>query len=217
MKWTVETIIFDLDGVIIDSGPDIANAANLVLGHFGLAELPSEKIVSFIGGGVEPLVYKCLGEKNDKLYEQALPLFKQFYKENCCKDTKLYPGVAEILHYYNKMGKKMTIATNKTEAITEQILQGLGVMHFFQIIVGPDSLTKRKPDPEGILCILQQTGSAKDKSVIIGDSATDVAAGKAAGIITGAAAYGFGSISDLENEKPDFTIKKAAELVQYLK
>jgi phosphoglycolate phosphatase len=213
----VETLIFDFDGVLVDTGPDIALAANETLKVLGLAPLPADQIVSFIGGGAEVLMRRCLGERSaDALLAQAVPIFVQQYKDNCCVKTQLYPGVAAVLEHYSRMGKTMAIATQKIEAITHAILQTLQVGEYFALVVGPDSVTHRKPHPEAVLKILDATVTAPSKAIIIGDTASDIQAGKAAGIFTCGVCYGYGSVEELKTAQPDLYLEALSQLMDWV-
>ncbi len=138
MKWTVDTIVFDFDGVLVDTGGDIANAANYMLKSLGLQEQPIDKIISFIGGGAEPLVRKCLGSQAETLYDLGLDIFKKRYAEFYFVETKPYPGTRRILDHYHGLHKNMGIATNKVQRLTQGILNGLDMQHYFPVIIGPE-------------------------------------------------------------------------------
>ena len=214
--WTVDTVIFDFDGVLVDTGEDIAGAANYVLRRFNLEELPVATIVSFIGGGVEPLIRKCLGDNADDLFPEALPLFKQRYLEYPCEKTVLYPGVPQVLAHYHSAGKKMAIATNKAESITQRIVDCLKLTPYFQIIAGPDSVAHRKPDPEIINLITTELNVSPAKTVMVGDSKSDILAGKAAGTITCGVTYGFGNSADIRSASPDLVVDRVETLIDYI-
>ncbi|MBN1486632.1 MAG: HAD-IA family hydrolase [Anaerolineae bacterium] len=216
MKWAVDTVVFDFDGVVVNTGGDIANAANYILRHYDLPELPTETIVGFIGGGAEPLVRKCLGDKADMYFEEALSKFKKRYIEHYFEDTVLYPGVKDVLEHLYAARKKMGIATNKIEKIAFDIQEGLEIAHYFQVVVGPESVTRRKPDPEAVNIVLERLGADPARSLMIGDKAEDILAGKAAGTVTCGVTYGFGSVEEIEGSEPDFIISQAADLLNYI-
>jgi len=215
MTWTTDLIIFDFDGVLADTGPDIVNAANYVLQQLNLPQLPPATIIGFIGGGAEPLIRQCLGRRTE-LFDEALALFKQRYNAYPCVDTVAYPGVVEVLEHYHAAGKIMTIATNKTEAATRKILAGLNLADYFQMIVGPDSITHRKPHPESLNRIMAQVGGVPAKTVMIGDTEADILAGQAAGTVTAGVTYGYGSAAEIEQARPDFIMGRITELKNYI-
>lgn len=215
-KWTIETIIFDFDGVLVNTGRDIANAANFVLASLGLQELPPEKIIRFIGGGAEPLIRKCLDDKAGELFTEALALFKQRYSQYFCVETVLYPGVLEVLEHYSQAQKNMALATNKVERLTYGILQGLNIQKYFQVVIGPESIAHLKPHPESVQRILEQFGTAPTKAVMIGDTAADILSGKAAGTLTCGVDYGFGTPEEVREANPNFILDEISQLMVYI-
>lgn len=206
MKSTVSTIIFDFDGVLVDTGPDIANAANTTLAHLGLPTIPQTTLVGYIGGGAEMLLRRCLKERADELLLPALPYFSQRYSEFCCVETQLYPQVREVLNHYQALGKHMVIATQKNETITRTILRTLVISSYFELIIGPESVTHRKPHPESVLLALEKTGALPHQAVMIGDTASDLQAGQAAGTLTCGVLYGYGSKDEVFGAHPEIIL-----------
>ena len=216
IKWPIETIIFDFDGVLVDTGRDIANAANFALASLGLEQLPPEKIITFIGGGAEPLICKCLADNGSEYFSEALALFKQRYDQYFCVETKLYPGVLEVIQHYHQAKKNMALATNKAEPITHKTLQVLNIHKYFQVVIGPESVTQRKPHPESIHRVLEHFGTAPLRTAMIGDTAADILAGKAAGTVTCGVSYGFGSLEEIQEANPDIILAKMSQLLEFI-
>lgn len=216
MKIKTDLVIFDFDGVLVDTAPDIANAANFTLEAIGFAKLPNDVIGSYIGGGAEPLMRKCLGDRAEELLPKALPVFIERYKAYGFVETHLYPNVVETLQTLKNMGKPMAIATNKMEQLTHQILQGLNIHGYFPVVVGPESIKRRKPDPESINIILDRMGFKPAQAMIIGDTWMDIQSGINAGIATCGVTYGYGSRDEVENSKPDFIIDRIEQLFDYI-
>lgn len=206
MKFTVNTIVFDFDGVLVDTGPDIANAANETLQHLGLATLPQSTLIHYIGGGAEKLLRRCLKEQSDALLSQALPFFLKRYEAYCCVETQLYPHVRQVLDHYQALGKRMVIATQKNETITRTILDTLEITPYFELLIGAESVTHRKPHPESVLLALEKTGALPHQAVMIGDTASDLEAGKAAGTLTCGVLYGYGSKEEVLGAQPDIIL-----------
>jgi len=216
MKWTVDAIVWDFDGVVVDTSRDIANAGNYALRKLGLPEQPVETLASYIGGGAEPLVRKMLGGRAEELFAQALPLLLNRYKEYPFQDTTLYPGMREVLEHYARAGKRMGIATNKVQPITLRILQGLEIERYFDALIGPEDVTQRKPHPEAVLKTLDALRTPAGRAVMIGDTAADIGAGKAAGTVTVGVTYGYGSREEVAGAGPDLLIDSAAELLEHI-
>lgn len=212
-KIDVDTLIFDFDGVLVETGPDIAAAVNYTLNCLGVDALPVPRVISYIGGGAEVVLRRCLADRADALIAQALPIFIQRYHERCCVDSRLYPGVIEVLSHYARAGKRMTIATQKVEAITRSIMSTLGIASYFDVLIGSESVTHRKPHPEAILKTLERTSTLPNRAVIIGDTPIDIQAGKAAGVFTVGVDYGYGTPEEIEAANPDFKLHQLTEMM----
>lgn len=218
MKYNVKVVIFDFDGVIVDSGEDIANAVQYSLKHFGRPVLPKEEIIGYVGHGAEMLIRSCFKGCNEELVSRAVPFYKSYYLENAIVHTKLYDNVKETLECLKLRmeGKKTALVTNKPEALTYRILEGLGVREYFDWVVGPESVARLKPDPEGILKVLGALGYAPGSAVMVGDSHTDIEAGRKAGTVTCAVTFGLGDRVELMKASPDFSIDDMRKLLEYI-
>jgi 2-phosphoglycolate phosphatase len=207
-------LIFDFDGVIIDSRDDIAGAVEYSLKHFGRPPLPRDEIISYIGWGADNLIRSCFKGCDDEVIRKAISFYKKYYLDNSVKETKLYKNVEETLDFFK--GKKIALVTNKPEDISLSILDKLGVADRFNIVIGPESLKKLKPDPEGILKALDAFGEDPKKTIMIGDTYTDVEAGKAAGTYTCGVTYGIGSTEDLLKASPDYIVDDIIKLTDII-
>lgn len=215
-KIFVDTLIFDFDGVLVETGHDIANAANYALEVLGLNALPIPLVISYIGGGAEMVMRRCLGEGAERLLSQAVPIFVQRYREQYCVETCLYPGAASVLAHYNMSGKRMAIATQKVEDITYRILETLGIAAYFDLVIGPESVAHRKPHPESILKILDCTATPPNRAIIIGDTVSDIQAGKAAEIFTCGVSYGYGLLPEIEAARPDLMLHELTQIIDWV-
>lgn len=175
-------LVFDLDGTLIDSAPDIHLAANRVLQEEGLAELSLAQVRGFIGNGVQVLLRRCLtalecpteGDRFDRMVAR----FGEIY-ETAHGQTTLYPGVATALQTLR--GRyTLAICTNKPEAPTRSVLAHFGLLDLFPVIVGGDSLPVRKPDPAPLLAAIKHTGAAT--AFFVGDSEVDAETAQRAGV-----------------------------------
>ncbi|MGC9158804.1 MAG: HAD family hydrolase [Terracidiphilus sp.] len=213
MQWRAHTIIFDLDGVLIDSGKGIANAVNFTLRTLGRPVLPSEQIIGYIGPGVEGVWRKCLGADADQLLDIAIPIYKARYRENGVAETTCYPGVPETLSRLKSQGKIMAVATNKPGEFTQLTLQKLDIARYFDIVVDAESVHHRKPDPEAIELILAKLKVPPETTIVVGDAATDIQAAKAAKTISCGVTYGYGSPHEIVAARPDFIIDRMEDLL----
>jgi phosphoglycolate phosphatase len=185
-------IVFDLDGTLIDSRQDLADAANALIAERGGTPLPVDAVTAMVGEGAALLVRRALtaaGLEPD--VATGLPRFLELYDERLLAHTQAYPGTAEALE---ALGRRATLAvlTNKPQRPTETILRGLDLHRHFAHVIGGDTPLGRKPDPAGLNHLLTVTGSSRDQSVLVGDSAIDVRTARAAGVRVCLVRYGFG-------------------------
>jgi phosphoglycolate phosphatase len=204
-------IIFDLDGVIIDSTHDLVSAAQYTLGRVGSSDPGFSFLRNCIGGGARNLLLHSLDEDKKDRVEDALTIFREYYERNCVNATRLYPGVKDVLTFYSGH-KSLAVATFKIRAATQRILAELGVLHLFNAIVTADDVQRPKPDPQCVESILQSLRCSAEETILIGDTPTDVQTAKNAGICSCAVLYGIGTHEDLYAAKPDFVIENLLEL-----
>lgn len=217
MKYEANAVIFDFDGVIIDSGADIAHAVQHTLDLFNRPVLSKEEIISYVGHGAEVLIRRSFKDCPEELIKEALPVYKQYYLENALIETMLYEHVHDTLEILKgQKGKKVALVTNKPENIARRILEGLNIGKYFDLVLGPESVKKMKPDPEGIMKVLATFGIEAEKAVMVGDSHTDIEAGRSAGILTCGVTYGLGNTDELIKSSPDFLINDMASLIGYI-
>lgn len=206
-------IVFDLDGTLIDSRIDIANAVNMTRKAFQLPPLPLEKIISFVGNGVRYLLERAL-EGTGVSPEEAMETMHEAYRVNLNLNSSLYPGVFQGLRHLHTAGWKIALFSNKPEDFCKFILHDFGIASSFDLILGESGEFPLKPDPAGLEFILD-TLHAKppENSWIIGDGVNDLKAGRLAGMKRVFASYGFGNTG---NETPDKTAHSFHEIVEIL-
>lgn len=207
----VDLLIFDLDGTLIESKWDIADAVNFTLNALGLPERPIEEIFGFVGDGVKRLLRLAVGEGNQEKFEEALKVFRGYYLEHCLDRTIFYPGIEPMLEHFSH--KQKVIATNKSIEYTRVILNGLGP-HHFMYMVGGDNGFGLKPEPGMLLHIINKMGVAKDRTVLVGDSTNDINGGHNAGIRVCAVGYGMGNRQKMEACQPEWFIEKPEHLME---
>lgn len=212
----VDLVIFDFDGTLVDASPDIANAANYTLRQFGLTELSLPVITGYIGGGAEVLMRRCLAERAEELIARALPVFQQRYGEYAFVESSLYPGADHTVAALHAAGKTLAIATQKTTALTEYILDCLHLRQYFSLVIGIDLVTRRKPDPEAVLRVLSGVSIPAGRALMVGDTTADLQAAHAAGVRSCAVTYGYGAPADLAALQPALTIASLPELLEHI-
>jgi phosphoglycolate phosphatase len=179
--------LFDLDGTLIDSRADIVYSLNLALAGLGVPPLPEAHIVHYVGSGVRKLIERSLHELTGRepdsaLTQKGVTLFREEYGKHLLDQTCLRPGVEEALERLS--WAKFAVVSNKPEHFSRRILEGLGLAGRFCIILGGDSTPHQKPDPEPLLKAMDACVAPPSETAMVGDSAVDIEAGKAAGVIT---------------------------------
>lgn len=204
----VRLVLFDLDGTLVDSAPDIAEAANAALRAVGREVRSEEEIRHFIGNGAERLIHRCLtGQREENapptLHHAAYTEFLQRYAEGVSARSKLFPGVRETLTALAAADVPMGCITNKPERFTHPLLADMGLAGYFRIVLGGDSLPVKKPDPAPLLHAAETCGIPPQESVMVGDSLTDLTAARAAGMRIFCVSHGYPAGVDLRAHAPD--------------
>lgn len=205
--------MFDLDGTVADTGPDLADAVNFTRAHFDLAPLAAQRIYAKVGRGVEHLVRHLLPIKSPEHFHEALRVFVAHYEAHLLDKTVLYPGVRAVLDEFR--GKRRVVVSNKIQRLAQAVLRGLGIEDRFDLILGGDSAAEKKPHPAILNLALERFNTAAPSALMVGDGDTDVEAGKRAGVMTCGATYGLGDKKQLIAAKPDVLIERFTELPNY--
>ena len=209
LEFQPTAIVWDLDGTLVDSAPDLASALNTVLDMRGFFTLSINEVRKMIGNGVPKLVergFNAVGIRPDPAQlDELIAMFVKEYKVCATDKTRPYPGVVEALQEIHSMNIPMGVCTNKPEAFTRQILEGLGISGYFSSVVGGDSTSARKPDPEPVLACLRGLVAEPASSLMIGDSVHDVHAAHAAGVKIGVVPWGYRS-APVEDLGADFVL-----------
>ena len=203
MKY-IDLIIFDLDGTLVDSREDMANAVNFTLKKIGLKEKSISEISSHIGKGIEDLIRGSLGNKQEALLNRALSIFVEYYRKHSTDNTVLYPNVKEILEYFKN--KRKAVVTNRNYEFALIALKKLGIYDYFENIIGGDDIGCMKPSACPLDRSMKGLNANREEAIIVGDMDIDIIAGKRAGIITCGVTYGIGKKEDIIKAKPDFII-----------
>lgn len=177
-----DLVIFDLDGTLVDSRADLAAAVNHVRRAMGLPELPFDVVCGFIGEGARRLVQRSLGPENEPRLEEALATFFEYYGAHLLDRTRPYPDIPETLRALNDQGLVLAVATNKPEAMSRAILDGLALSPLFSGLVGGDTLGVRKPDPAAIFDLTGRLGVPRARTLFVGDSGIDEQTARAAAV-----------------------------------
>ncbi len=208
----IKLIIFDLDGTLVDSKYDLADAANFARAKYGFSPLSVEKVASFLGSGIPALVKSILPGIDDSELGNAVNIFKSFYSQHLLDKTKSYTDVEEMLSGLS--GYKKVVLSNKTEEFSKKIIESLGLKKYFDEIFGGDSFSDKKPSPIPVYEMMKSFSLNRKNVVMVGDGFNDVKVGKNAGIKTIGVLYGYSSHKQMEALAPDYTAKTPLEVTE---
>lgn len=216
-----EMVLFDLDGTLVDSAPDLAYAIDTMLEQIGLPKRGVDKIRHWIGNGIERTVKRALlddmdGEPEPELFDRAYPIFMETYTTNAARLTRFYDGVQEGMEYLKKNHYKIGCVTNKQEKFTHIVLKELGIFDDFGIVISGDSLPEKKPAPLPLLHAARYFNVRPENSLMIGDSLNDVQAARAAGFKVLCVSYGYNHGNNIHDISPDAVVDSLAELPMLL-
>jgi phosphoglycolate phosphatase len=204
-------VMFDLDGTLVDSVPELAAAVEQMLLALGRPPAGSAAVRLWVGNGARVLVRRALagalhhaavGEADT---EQALALFMDAYAGSH-RLTQIYPGVRDSLKWLRQQGVEMALITNKPERFVAPLLDALKIGQYFRWIIGGDTLAQQKPDPTGLLQVMKMAGVAPQQALFVGDSRSDVLAANAAGVLCVALSYGYNHGRPIAEEAPALVI-----------
>jgi len=187
-------VLFDLDGTLIDSLPDLVAAVNRMLAAWGRAPLSADAVKALVGGGAAILVEQAFlttGGPVDLPVDELLRRFLADYEPRSAESTRPWPAVIETLTRLKESGLALAVCTNKPSGATTVVLAKLGLAHFFDVVVGADDTPALKPDPIHIQVILDRLGVTADQAAMVGDSYNDIAAARAARVPTVAVSFGY--------------------------
>jgi len=214
-------IVFDLDGTLVDSSPDISNAINLMLSELNQQTYSKQQIRNWMGNGVTMLIKRALtGElvplrDPDNLY-LAKSVFSAFYRQNICVHSQLYPGVKEGLDQLQAAKINLACVTNKPTRFTLPLLTEIGIKDYFPFIASGDTFSKMKPDPLPLLEAAKFFANEAEQVLMVGDSINDIKAGKSAGFKTAIVPYGYIGKYSCDQLGADYQIDSIAHLSELL-
>lgn len=214
--------LFDLDGTLVDSAPDLAAAVDRTLEQLGRKPVGIEQVRKWVGHGSPILMRRALAGKADwepanirdeVLFDDALKLFFHNYQQLNGQYSTVYAGVEACLEALNERGCRMAIVTNKPEQFVGPLLEQMGLEHHFQLVVGGDTLNSKKPDPAPLLHAMEALQGSRGTTVMVGDSAADVSAAQAAGIPCVAVTYGYNFGRSVQTLGADAVVDSLSELL----
>jgi HAD superfamily hydrolase (TIGR01509 family) len=212
----VELLIYDLDGVIIDSTEAICIAFNQAIESVGERGRPEEEIRGMIGVALEEMFRRVLPADKHERIGCCFDRYLEVFSEASEKHTRILDGVEETLRHFKEKGMKQTLATNKSSAEAERILGDLGIRHYFDLVIGLNDVDAPKPSPEMILLTLRRMDVELGNAVLVEDSPTGLAAGKASGVHTVAVTTGTHAKDVLVPWEPEYVLESIRGLMDDL-
>jgi phosphoglycolate phosphatase len=218
-RFAAKAILFDLDGTLLDTIADLTEAANLMLAELGRPGLSQACVLSFVGRGVNDLIYRCLAESGEPSVAEtgtAHEIFRRHYARVNGQTTRPYPGIPELLAALAVRHLKMAVVTNKSTAFTLPLLQQFDFTRHFGAIVCGDTLPVKKPDPAMIHHACGLLGAKPEESLMIGDSINDSLAARAAGVPVLLVRYGYSEGMPVDTIDCDGLLSSARQILNYL-
>jgi phosphoglycolate phosphatase len=218
----VEAVVIDLDGTLLHTAPDLAEAANRMLAEMRLEPISESLIKTFIGNGVSRLIKRVLtrsmdGEPDAALFALAQPLYEKHYQQVVSLNSCPFPDVVEGMEALKQAGYRLACITNKAAKFTTPLLKDTGLYHYFGLILAGDSLPRRKPDPLPLLHACEKFGITPDNMLLIGDSLNDTQAARAAGCHVFCVPYGYnrgGDVRELDLDAVVSGLLEASTLIR---
>ncbi|TVO34306.1 phosphoglycolate phosphatase [Vibrio algivorus] len=219
----IQLIAFDLDGTLLDSVPDLAEAADLAVRSFDFPAVTAEQVRDWVGNGADILIARALSQNivvddtlDAELVKQARVRFDEFYHQGGHRLSHLYDNVKSTLQALHAAGFKMAIVTNKPSAFVPDILTQHGIADLFVDVIGGDDFPNKKPDPMALNWLLDKHQLTAKHMLMVGDSKNDVLAAKNAGCHSFALTYGYNHGEPISDSAPDFVADNIAELLDVL-
>ena len=215
----IKLVIFDLDGTIADTIPDIANAIRKTIKRYGDYGDLREQTRRAIGNGARKMlerIYQWNGIPMDE-FDDDLRFYTELYARENCIDTVLYPGTREMFEELKEKGIKLAVATMKPKGATNGVLNSLDVTRYMEIILSADDMEKAKPDPWSVNYICEKLGISPKETIMVGDSMTDVGSGINAGAVSVARLGGYYDQSIMEKCEADYFIHDITEIMDIVR
>lgn len=207
----MRALCFDLDGTLINSGPDIVTAVNITRRSFAVPELSYAQVIRYVGSGVKQLMMGVMQDLAEEEWDAAGKHFLTTYRTHMTAKTHLYDGIQDLLA--RRRGTSMAICTNKPQDMSDEIVAFFKLQEFFPVVVGAEAQFPKKPDPQGLLYICEKLKCRPEDVAMIGDSVVDIETARAAGCMAVAVSWGFQTVEELQAAQPDLLIHHPRELL----
>lgn len=209
----IKTVIFDLDGTLLNTLEDLKDAANFALSEFGYPKRSLEEIRCFVGNGVRKLIERAVPKDCENI-DECLCFFKKNYSANMCNNTVPYNGILKILKDLQDNGVKIGVVSNKFDSAVKELCKKY-FGNLVDIAVGQSDDVSKKPAPEGVFKVMKELGADKNSTVYIGDSEVDVQTAKNSGLPCIGVTWGFRNKNDLQGA--DYIIDNPCDIISVIR
>jgi len=210
----LHAILFDLDGTLVDTAPDVHIAINYARAELGLPPLSLEQALKAIGPGADRFAFTVLGEAHAHLLDDYLEIFRPYYLKICAERSRPFPGMVALLEAL--AGYRLAVVTNKRLVQSRALLGAIDLEKYFDLLVGPELVRHIKPAPDMILHALDHFKITPDQALMVGDTDNDLLAAQAASVACCAVGWGYADSNFLKSLHPDHFIEKPDELLSLL-
>lgn len=210
----IDTLLFDLDGTLLDTSADLAESVNYALDEFGYDKKNLLQIISYLGNGIENLIRLSLPDGADTDIKEILSVFREYYFENIAVHTKPYNHIIEVLEHFKKKGYKIAIISNKFDDGVQKLCDKFDLYDYILSAIGENSHLRRKPAPDMIDYTLSKIGSVPSKSIYIGDSEVDIKTASNSHMKCIAVTWGFRGKDDIAKLSPDYIADTPKDIIE---
>ena len=207
-----DTIIFDLDGTLLDTAQDVLKAINHALLLLDRNPTDLDQVKRAIGPNKDTFLNAVLPGASPEAMDIFISHFRMFYWDHCLDDTQLFPGMEHVLN--GLAGKTLAVATNKPRKYSVKILEGRQILDRFRCVVGPEDVSHPKPHPEMIVNIMKSVEATPSRTLIVGDTEQDMRAGRSAGVGLCCVRYGYGDLDRIRQINPEYFIERPEEILE---
>ena len=212
----INTIVFDLDGTLLDTLDDLSNSVNFALSQHNMPQRSQQEIRSFLGNGIAHLMRQSVPTGTSETeFDKAFQTFRDHYVEHCLDLTQPYKGIMALLNQLKQKDVKMAIVSNKLHPAVQELNQRF-FKDYITSAVGESATVRRKPNPDAVIAALKELGSKKEEALYVGDSEVDLATAKNVGVACVCVTWGFRDKEVLANLHPDYLIDQPEELLAIL-
>jgi phosphoglycolate phosphatase len=183
--------LFDLDGTLVDTRQDIAEAVNHVLQLHARPVADLATVISWVGDGLDDMMVRAFKTDEGEFVDELVDEFRSYYMDHCTDFSYVYEGCSETLTSLQERGAHLSVLTNKPQDLSLEILRHLGILQFFDRVVGPSDADLRKPNPSNLVSLVRDIGTSKDRTLMVGDSRNDILVARNAGVASCGCTFGY--------------------------